>query len=349
MPKQMMTPQQFAMELQEQVRTKQDFLVDSRELLAITEEGQTRLWFQDEGRVVRDTAHSNLAEYTGIPKVYYDRMRHDAPSLFDDNLNTWLMRKEEKRMIRVLGGQVRAVLSDRYNRIDNFDLAAIALKSFEGHDVEWKSCGITETHMRMKVTFPALKRPSPAHPEFDIEFGCIIQNSEIGQGAALIAPYSEEMWCRNGATHFRYGKRKAHVGSQLVADGSGIILSDETREASDKAMMLTFRDIMASTITDLMADQIHAEYAAAAGNPVASPVAALKVLAKQSLLTEGEAEAAIALLSKYPPTQYGIAGAITEMSQRDETSYDRASDLERVGGDILAMARAEFAPLATAS
>ena len=50
-------------------------------------------------------------------------MRTEQPQLLDRNVNTWLQSDGDRRMIRTLDGQVRAVLSDRISWLDNFDLA----------------------------------------------------------------------------------------------------------------------------------------------------------------------------------------------------------------------------------
>ena len=43
--------------------------------------------------------------------------------------STWLQSDDDRRMIRTLDGNVRAVLSDHYRRLDNFDLAEACCRS----------------------------------------------------------------------------------------------------------------------------------------------------------------------------------------------------------------------------
>ncbi len=50
-------------------------------------------------------------------------MRTEQPQLLDRNVNTWPQLDGDRRMISTLDGQRRAVLSDRYHLLDNFDLA----------------------------------------------------------------------------------------------------------------------------------------------------------------------------------------------------------------------------------
>ena len=72
---------------------------------------------------VTGLARRQLADKLKIPFAYFERMRTEQPQLLDRNVNTWLQSDGDRRMIRTLDGQVRAVLSDRYRRLDNFDLA----------------------------------------------------------------------------------------------------------------------------------------------------------------------------------------------------------------------------------
>jgi len=72
---------------------------------------------------ITSLARRQLADKLKIPLAYFERMRTEQPPLLDRNVNTWLQTDGDRRMIRTLDGQVWAVLSDRYRRLDNYDLA----------------------------------------------------------------------------------------------------------------------------------------------------------------------------------------------------------------------------------
>src|SRR6267142_1950134 len=72
-------------------------------------------------------AHRQIATHTGIPAQYYDRMQAEQPRLLANNINTWFDAKPSNRMVRTLGGDMRAFLSDRYQRIENEEIAEAAL------------------------------------------------------------------------------------------------------------------------------------------------------------------------------------------------------------------------------
>src|SRR5574341_1052195 len=93
-------------------------------------------------------AHEQLAEKTGIPRKYYDRMLEAAPELLAENVNTWFRREPANRLVRMLrpltdaderalartGAQmsVRAVLSDRYRPLDHGSLLDVVLPALPG-------------------------------------------------------------------------------------------------------------------------------------------------------------------------------------------------------------------------
>ena len=48
---------------------------------------------------VSNYAHLQIAEYVGIPYLYYQRMMSEAPALLSENVNHWLYKKNEKRLL----------------------------------------------------------------------------------------------------------------------------------------------------------------------------------------------------------------------------------------------------------
>ena len=123
---------ELAMELERQMLTKQDLVLPSSLLQCHTNESgrlnltvdvgsQTRIG--DGQYDVTSLARRQLADKLKIPFAYFERMREGQPDLLDRNVNTWLKSEGSKWMIRTLDDEVRAVLSDRYRRLDNFDLA----------------------------------------------------------------------------------------------------------------------------------------------------------------------------------------------------------------------------------
>jgi hypothetical protein len=110
-------------ELDRQNAAKQDFLAGTDELvMRVKEDGTTRLEFADNSFRIGCFAHSQIAAATEIPERYYNKMLKEKPDLLTANVNEWFHKKPTRRMVRTLDGTVRALLSDRYRRIDNMEV-----------------------------------------------------------------------------------------------------------------------------------------------------------------------------------------------------------------------------------
>ena len=189
---------------------------------------------------VTPLARRQLADKLSIPYAYFERMRENQPVLLDRNVNTWLQSDDDRRMIRTLDGNVRAVLSDRYRRLDNYDLAESVLPILQQlPDVRFESVELTDTRMYIKCITPQLKVEMA--PGDIVQAGVVISNSEVGQGTLSVQPLLYRLVCRNGLIASDRSLRKTHVGRALGSDESIMVFKDDTLQADDKAF---FRDMV---------------------------------------------------------------------------------------------------------
>ena len=132
----------LAAELERQANAKRDFLAPAQ-TIRLRSNGHTELYL-NEPFEVGEIAHGQIAEYAGVPKALYDRLRNaaadlrvpvaqlaDCPQaipdegqlafckeepLFDVMLNRLLRQGGgEKRLVRTLDGKARAFLSSSFN------------------------------------------------------------------------------------------------------------------------------------------------------------------------------------------------------------------------------------------
>ena len=108
----------LATELQRQLASKRDMIVPTGLMHHETAaDGSTRIRVETpDGMKTYPTTElfrRQLADKLKIPFAYFERMRTEQPALLDRNVNTWLQTEGDRRMLRTLDGQVRAVLSDR--------------------------------------------------------------------------------------------------------------------------------------------------------------------------------------------------------------------------------------------
>ena len=298
--------------------------------------------------VVNRHAHGQLAARLGIPSVYYHRMRRDAPGLLDLNVNHWLRESAERRMVRTLDGHARAFMSDRYRRIDNDEIAAVVIPLLAEIGAEYASAQVTETRLYIKATFPG------TDAEYRVgevcRSGLVITNSEVGAGALSVEPMVYILACANGMIVPGRRVGQVHIGGHVGrGDGAEEIYSDETKAADDRALLLKVRDVVqaAGNLEDFR--RIVGRMNAAGDRKVeGDKPAAVETLARTVGLGIGEGRSVLdQLCTSGDWSQMGMSNAITRISQ-DVEDYDRATELERIGGQVVTLGKSAWDMIAHA-
>ena len=152
--------QEVLVELNRQNQAKQDFISPAQGM-HLREDGHTfeinhLTTNQQEVFGTTSLFHRQVASALGIPAKYYDLMQKEKPELLAENVNSWFADKPSSYMVRSMdygAGQVaRALLSERYRRIDNMEIATAVLPLFAGNDqYEVMSCEVTENRLYLKV------------------------------------------------------------------------------------------------------------------------------------------------------------------------------------------------------
>ena len=285
--------QELYLKLEEQRDHRKDIIADTRSLVINTTSGLSTISVSTGNDIlaysVSDVAHRQIADRLGVPFKYYDRMRLEYPALLDQNINGWLQKQPEKRMLRTLDGRLRAFLSDRYRRLDNLELVDHVLPviaQMKGCSIE--SCDITETHLYMKVINKTMK--AELTPGDVVQAGFVISNSEIGLGALKVEPLVYRLVCRNGMISKDLAHKKYHAGRQVEdTDAAYELYSDETLAADDKAYFLKVQDIVSAAVDEarfsLTVDKMRASMNVPTGD---NPVKTVEVLGDKYILNKTE-------------------------------------------------------------
>ena len=326
--KQGKTLAELGRELQRQRQNRQDFLADTRSLEFQSDSCGSTLHLSFDRHnysfTVDDNAHQQIASRLNIPYRYYQKMQMTAPDLLDQNVNRWFNQNPERRMIRVLDGNVRAFLSDRYRRLDNLELCAAVLpviNEMKGSNIE--SCEVTSTHLYLKIVNKKLKAEVKVGDV--VQAGFVVSNSEVGLGSLRVEPLIFRLVCKNGLICKDLAQRKYHVGRQVNAcdDSAYELYSDETLAQDDKAFFMKVQDVVRAAV-----DEIPLKH---------DPVKSVELLADKFQLTENErGDILRQLFIGADNSRYGLINAVTAASKIAK-SYERATDLERIGGEILAL------------
>lgn len=301
---------------------------------------------------LKDHAHRQLAQHLDIPQKYYDRMKASDPDLLAYNVSAWLERAQPRarRMVRTLDGQVRAILSDRYQRIENTEIASVAIPVLqEVPDMHVASCEVTETRLYIKAVFPRIQGEVKVGQV--VQSGVMISNSEVGAGAVSVQPFMLKLDCLNGMVSQDNRFAAFHLGARAKA-GENVyeLLSDEARQADDKAILLKVRDVVQATASlEYFAKRVERLKEAAQERITGNVVQVVEELAQTSRLTEVEKGDVLRhLIEGGDLTRWGLANAVTRAAH-DPESYDRATELETLGGQIIDLKPTEWRQLAQAA
>jgi len=336
------TLQDLAAELDRQTNLKRDFIVsseamfmeDGAELFSLTrmlDSGMREV----EPFNMSGLFHRQLGAALDIPAKYYDKMRGDFPDLLTRNVNGWFTHSPSKHTIRTLDGTARAFLSDRYRRIDNYDIAKAALPvigEMPGAKVE--SCEVTETRMYIKVVNPRLE--AEVTKGDIVQAGIVISNSEVGLGSVSVMPLVFRLVCLNGMIINDMGQRKYHIGREN--EEAWELFSDETLQADDNAFMLKLADIVRTAVDEARFAMLVDKLREAAETKITAHIPdVVELTARQFGFTKPEETDILQhLITGGDLSLWGLSSAVTRAS-RDVDDYDRATALESAGWSIATM------------
>ena len=346
------TLSELAMELDRQNSEKKDYLVDTRTMTMDASENTTQLSIQNNktGETlifgINEVAHNQIGQRLGIPSKYYDKMRAQNPELLAQNVNSWLYKEPEQRMIRVLDGNVRAFLSDRYRRIDNFEVAQhvlpIIAEMMEADGARVESCEVTEERMYLKVVNPRLT--TDIVPGDTVQSGMLISNSEVGLGSLTVQPLIYRLVCTNGMVVNDARTRKYHVGRGNMAAEDFSLFSDETLRADDHALMLKIQDTVRAVIDETRFEKVVGMMRQAKEAKIKTSYIPemVELGATDFGYTKEEGKGILDYLIRGNDLSlYGYANATTRYAQ-DVKSYDRSTALEAIGYNILGMSQRQW-------
>jgi len=349
------------------VPTKDLSLQDGRLVVnnVLTDDGFGPITFE-----LLSTFHSGLAEYTGIHISYLRKLlaeevaRHENVSVDDDgtisyqgislldiNANYWLERLARNLFLRGYAdpeagyGLARALLSDRFRVIDNFDVALAVWEEIQpsnsGLDVQLAHADLTDESMYLYFRVPSVTRdggpfvhryqdPRSGRSGRDypiVEAGFVVRNGELGGGAAKVVPRLVVQVCTNGMTRHVDAQRAIHLGSKMEV---GMIdWSNETAERNLELIVSQVKDAVRTFCTASYLDKVIDEWNDRGGQQLDNPEAAVAQVAKSLNWSEDRRAAVMAsFIGGGQVTVGGIVAAASNVALGLEDA-DQAYGLER--------------------
>ena len=170
----------------------------------------------------------------------------------------------------------------------------------------------------------------------------MISNSEVGYGNMMIQPLVYRLVCKNGMVVNDAATKKRHVGRKNVATEDYSLYTDETKRLDDLALMAKIRDTARAIVDQTRFDKVVDLMRLAKGVKIETTniPAMIELTGKQFGFNQQEGTGILDFLIRGGDlTLYGVSNAVTRFAQ-DVDSYDRSTELESVGYDILGMSPA---------
>jgi len=315
---------ELAMELERQSSAKTDYIANTS-ALEMTPNGELTIESDSHQEFpITAHAHTQIAARLDIPAKYYNRMLNEAPELLAANVNEWFHSKPERRMVRTLDGSMRAFLSDRYRRLDNFDLAEAVLPILAemGEGIKIVSTELTESRMYIKVINERLELE--VNKDDVVQAGIVISNSEVGLGALKVEPLIYRLVCTNGMIAQDYSKRRYHVGRNAEEGEAYELFRYETLKADDHAFFLKVQDTVRAAVDVAKFSMIVDQMRSATEQQIeGNPVAAVEVLSEKFGYSTVEKSGILThLMQGGDLSAYGLLNAITRTSRRRQKSSE---------------------------
>ena len=329
---------------------KKDIIVPSHKLRMLPPENDTGaplLTMGGNGARLTDTAHKQMATYTGIPNNYYQKLKESSGLMLAGNVNYWLenMPVNKDRMVRMLNGDIRALLSSSYMAIDNDLVIKHALPEVQkiGSDLYPIQAYATDDYMSLKFVHTSLKGSIDGKGE--VSPGISITNSETGNGRFNVQGFFFDSFCTNGCIwnlqNIDLQIKQVHRGSRLQQG----VVSRETvghiaagyASATADIIRYLFSDTGFNNMLDTLRETREGEEV--------KPVHAadmVKHVGQQYQLTEEERAGMLeSLMERNDFTRWGVLSAVTEQANTTDNN-DRIMHLENVGARIIDLQREQW-------
>lgn len=191
---------------------------------------------------ISENMHRQISDKLNIPFTYYQYLQDNVPNLLAKNVNDLLRYGTKNYLIRMYNGEPilgRALLSDRFNLIDDIDVFNASIDGIKNAGVEVDINLIFKSEERMFLYVKKIGNPIILNG-ISIESGFLLTNSEVGLGRFEIVP----RMLLNGypITFHEKAFSKYHIG-QTLPEGE-VLNSDKIRnENIQHVLQMTERAI----------------------------------------------------------------------------------------------------------
>ena len=212
--------------INEDSKNKNDYLFDLKDMEVVTDSvtnyPHLKANHMDKYFHMTDRAINQLCGKLKIGRQYIQKCMPESVDLVAHNLNFWINRRDNRElMVRTYDHghdnvDVRAILTNRYKRIDCDVVANHCLDKLMDLDVKFKYSYYDGD--RMNITAVTPKVQGEVVKGDVVQGGITITNSEVGNGSLMIKPFIYRLVCTNGmvAPHYFNQFYAKHVGAIVI-------------------------------------------------------------------------------------------------------------------------------------
>lgn len=250
--------------------------------------------------------------------------------------NGWTERN--KVLVRSVGSEVRAFLSDQYRRLDSQKIFGTHVDEVYKNGGQLADGWMDDTRLMVETLLP---KPIQVTTELNgvimLAFGTRLSSSDYGDGALELRSFVMQGICLNGLVRESV-LRAVHLGSRLP---STLGLSEETYESDSKTTALAIRDLTKNLYSSDVIKTRMLEVKAASEMSI-DPARELKNLTAVQKLLKGEADEIGQLLMRNNPddglqgdaTLWKLTQGITAFANREDISDRRRNELQELAGNL---------------
>lgn len=307
-----------------------------------------------------DVALSQIGQRAGIDSRTVQRLQRHYPKEFDQVINAIWQKEPSNRMIRTFDNPyqnlARAFLSDKFKTFDNSNLLQSALPELMESTAQWKiqTADITDKKLYMRLKSENIVGEG-ANKGDVMALGIGLSNSEVGAGSVQVFQMYWTLACLNGMqTEKRH--RQSHITSSQADGETWKVLSNEAKEADNKALELKIRDLVKNYASRESFDET-LELMRNASNDViqGNPQTAVENLGKVINLTKKDTSSVLDGLmntiqqegySGNPISKATMVNACTNVGNNVEP--DDVDFWQKLGGQVLNLSKADWSRVAVA-
>jgi hypothetical protein len=317
-----------------------DYIADTRNMVAFALPSRATIELGGDVSTkftVEEAAHRQIAAAFSIPSRYYRMLLTTHPALWTSTIQYFFSAEHRRFLVRTADGSVRALLGERYKRIDNSVVLDVVEGLLERHGsgIYVAAAELTATHLRVKVIDPTVLR----WPQGDFARGVLISNSEVGLGSFSISIFLRNL---DVSSDFIYaGAGRAVHAKDVLTYGEGLAtVKDETllcQSMNDRVQSALFEPWLYKN-----SFQRSIEDSAQRGLNTSVEVLVDRMVAKR-MLPLGHKGALLRQLDQ-PHTAYDIALAISQVASCC-SAYEWQLKLEACAGDLLVLSTSGWGAL----